>query len=180
MFSCDNECETEKSANQNSVYRYEMIRIQIQRTLREAGWIVFLSLFLGFFTTAFHRTGLFEKKNSPLRSATLAEPVLISPEMADSMIALPSTFIIDSRHRFEFGQGHIPKAINIPANEFDPSSSQLAHFPKDRIIVIYCDGIECNSSLLLASKLVSVGFTAVHVYHSGWNDWVARGKEIVQ
>ncbi len=48
----------------------------------------------------------------------------------------PETFIlVDVRDPFEFAEGHIPGAINIPSNTFAAGSAVLE---KDRLIIVYC------------------------------------------
>ena len=48
----------------------------------------------------------------------------------------------------------------------------------DAVIVIYCDGSECELSGLLARRLREQGQTRVHVLFNGWTAWRAAGLPV--
>jgi 3-mercaptopyruvate sulfurtransferase SseA len=39
------------------------------------------------------------------------------------------------------------------------------------VLVAYCDGQECNSSINLALKLDSLGYSNVKIFFGGWREW---------
>ncbi len=54
-------------------------------------------------------------------------------------------YLIDSRTREEYANGHIPGAVNIPHTEMQAS---IARVPKDRDVVLYCKaGVRSQKAL---------------------------------
>lgn len=141
------------------------------RALRESALLLFLAIFLGFFSTALRNDGFFAPKNAPAASAHVVAPEVIGFHTADSLFKTRKAFFVDSRRRFDFELGHISGAINVPHNDFDESVWMLKNFPKDNVIVVYCDGEECNSSIEVAAKLAQLGFSNVKIFYNGWNEW---------
>ncbi|RDC65958.1 rhodanese-like domain-containing protein [Adhaeribacter pallidiroseus] len=88
--------------------------------------------------------------------------------------------VVDARSRARFTLEHVPGARNIPHKEINQETTAL--LPRDKIIVVYCDGIGCNASTKGAAKLVGLGFRAKEMI--GGLDWwkrdgypVANGSE---
>lgn len=88
-------------------------------------------------------------------------------EIYDRKIA---TFI-DARRKDQFDKGHIPGALNIYPSEFADNLPKVGSIPRDRLIVVYCDGGLCELSHELANELVTFGFKRVVVYTGGWEEW---------
>jgi rhodanese-related sulfurtransferase len=91
--------------------------------------------------------------------------------------------IIDARSVELYQEGHIPTAINIPFENLGSYSITLSAIPKDTVIVVYCDGGDCELSYDLAFYLTSKDYRHVYVFQGGWAQWqestlpVAKGKE---
>ena len=86
---------------------------------------------------------------------------------------------VDSRDREEFKEGHIPGAISLPSMEFDqhgPLFMELVSL--DTIIVTYCSGKGCDSSMELAELLLDSGYRKVKVFYGGWQQWKDAGYPI--
>ena len=64
--------------------------------------------------------------------------------------------IIDTRSPKSFEQCHIPGAINLPKI----SRETVAELPKDKVCVVYCWGVACNSSTKGAMRLNELGYRA--------------------
>ena len=145
-----------------------------RQAVRESFLILLVASVLGFSYTAVTEKGVFQEKKKPtsqLRKLASMAPAMISLEEAKSFFDSKRAFFIDARHSFEYNQGHIRGAVNIPVAEFEKKTDILSKIPKDRLIITYCDGVECNSSILTASKLFDAGFTNVKIFFSGWQDW---------
>ncbi len=83
---------------------------------------------------------------------------------------------IDAREAHEYKAGHIRGAQHIAAaTSADEIENALKTFPKDREIVIYCDGEECGASTTLANKLQGLGFTNLQIFFGGWTVWNTAG-----
>ena len=52
---------------------------------------------------------------------------------------VPGLVIIDSRSAYQYGEGHIKGALNIPLGEMEQDTA-LPKVPKDSWLVFYCSG----------------------------------------
>jgi rhodanese-related sulfurtransferase len=140
----------------------------------EAGLILAVSAVLGFVYTAATEKGVFaESSSAAAPSIPGAGPALISAEEAKALFESGGATFIDSRYEFDFNLGRIKGAINIPLKDFAERKAVLSGIARERIVVAYCDGADCNSSLELAAMLQAEGFTNVRVFFGGWREWVA-------
>ena len=64
---------------------------------------------------------------------------LTTAELKKKIDAREKVLIIDTRTSQEYGQGHLPAAINIPPHQFDSISASLPR-EKDVPLVFYCRG----------------------------------------
>ena len=141
---------------------------------REALLIVAISCVLGFTYSAATQKGLF----APAPGATLSQPShppqFILFDEAVQVFHSDSATFVDARHAYDFELGHIKGAINVPLKEF--TVAPLSGIPKERVLVTYCDGQECNSSVSLAMKLDSLGYTNVKIFFGGWSEWTNNNQ----
>jgi rhodanese-related sulfurtransferase len=89
--------------------------------------------------------------------------------------------ILDARAAPFYQQGHVPGAINLARDDFARDYQSLAPRLKpdrDRLIVVYCSGGECHDSKLVASALMSLGFSDVRVFTGGWEQWTQAGLPV--
>jgi rhodanese-related sulfurtransferase len=89
-------------------------------------------------------------------------------------LATGSVTLLDVRPAEEFLLGHLPGAINIPAEELERRLSEL---PRSQEIVAYCRGPYCVLSTTAASLLEASGFR-VRRLAAGFPDWEAAGLEV--
>lgn len=83
--------------------------------------------------------------------------------------------IVDSRPTArKYDLGHIPTALNIPDTQFDKLVDQLPA-DKSKLLIFYCDGVECMLSHNSAFRAEKLGYTNVAVYAEGYPDWIAKG-----
>ncbi len=99
------------------------------------------------------------------------EPKAINLEQAFTLFNNDAKFI-DARDDFDYSEGHISKAINIPFYAFEENEDKLNNIKKDKVIVTYCSGTDCDLSVLLGNKLAEMGYNKVFVFFGGWWDWV--------
>lgn len=86
---------------------------------------------------------------------------------------------IDARKQDDYLDGHIPYAINMPVSSFAsgwPDGIQL--LMKELRAVVYCDGISCDASQLVAKHLVRYGFERVLIIELGFPGWEEKGFPI--
>ena len=101
------------------------------------------------------------------------QPVLPLIHLDEATVLFHSgeALFIDARHAFDYRLGHIKGAINIPLAEYDRMKEAIDAIPKEKTIVVYCDGAECNSSIRFAVKLSEEGFGNVKIFFGGWREW---------
>jgi rhodanese-related sulfurtransferase len=75
---------------------------------------------------------------------------------ADMENGFDNFLVIDARSHESFTREHIPGAINIPHKHMNLETT--AFLPKEKMMVVYCDGIGCNASTKGSLKLASLGF----------------------
>jgi rhodanese-related sulfurtransferase len=99
------------------------------------------------------------------------EPKAITLEQAYTLFNKDITFV-DSRDEADYIFGHITNSINIPFDDFDNHKQKLEKLSKDKPLVIYCAGTDCDLSHLLANLLFKQGYKQVYVFFGGWNEWL--------
>lgn len=87
----------------------------------------------------------------------------------------PDVLFIDARNSHEFAEGHLPSAINIFAMEFEQNIPKVITLPREKRIVVYCGGGECELSHDVCNNLIALGFRKVYIYLGGWDDWKKNG-----
>jgi phage shock protein E len=80
--------------------------------------------------------------------------------------------ILDVRTPGEFGEGHVPNAVNIPHNELASRLSEL-NSSSDRPIVLYCKS--GRRAGMAAEVLQRAGYTDLHHLTGDMNAWMAAG-----
>lgn len=81
-----------------------------------------------------------------------------------------ATFI-DARDQWEYGEGHIKGAINIPEYSFSSSDPRLTELDKNGLFVIYCSGDECETSKRLANEFEKLGYQNTFIFLGGFDLW---------
>lgn len=87
---------------------------------------------------------------------------------------------LDARRRAQYERGHVPSAWSVPRN--DPAALEAAleaiRSPVTAMVVIYCQGGNCEDSIFLAEDLVyrnGVDSSLVAIYEPGWEEWQRLG-----
>lgn len=156
--------------------------------------IVLVSSTLGLILNAYHSKGIplvkeerilnwaddssqVENGNVPTDSTTrnektieLDEAKAITTKQAYELFNNKALFV-DARDYVEYEISHIKGAISLPYVEFDEYKSVLDTIPKNTPLVAYCDGRECDLSIMLGDKLFEIGYKEVYIYFGGWIDW---------
>ncbi|MDH3892034.1 MAG: rhodanese-like domain-containing protein [candidate division Zixibacteria bacterium] len=88
---------------------------------------------------------------------------------------------IDAREPEEFECGSISGAISIPFDYLPETDlgpyfdSVLAGVPKDRRMVVFCSGDECDLSIHLARNMQAEGYTDLAIFFGGSREWERFG-----
>ncbi|HUR82255.1 MAG TPA: rhodanese-like domain-containing protein [Thermoanaerobaculia bacterium] len=88
-------------------------------------------------------------------------------DAADLWANRDAYIVIDARTPEAFAAGHVPGALSLPHRTI-----ATVDFPKDAVLVTYCDGIGCNASTKAAVKLSRLGYRVKEMI--GGIDWWRR------
>jgi rhodanese-related sulfurtransferase len=145
--------------------------------------ILLVSCLLRFLGGEFREGFIDERKYTGLRFITLAE----AEDLFAQKIQLgEGAVFIDSRGRQDFAAGHIPGALSVPLAEWkgqgerasDGALSEALSFPQDQVLVVYCEGGDCQTSITLARLIHERGFTDIRILSGGWEEWIAAGLPV--
>jgi rhodanese-related sulfurtransferase len=78
-----------------------------------------------------------------------------------------------------FAEGHLPNAINIPAEDIEQKADSLLP-DKAQMVVVYCSSFTCTASTSVARKLQSLGYTNVLDFKGGKADWQAADLPLLK
>jgi len=148
-----------------------------RKSSREAFFLIVLAGVMGFTYTLVTKQGFFSEKKPSLQT-TAPNLELIPLTKVREFFESRTALFIDSRHEFDFMRGHIRHAINVALNEYTLHRTRLDGIQKDTVLIIYCDGTECNSSIDLAAKLIESGFSNVKIFFGGWQEWKSAGLPV--
>lgn len=144
----------------------------MRQALREALILLVAAIGLGVAYTWVTHQGFFMKVQS-VPSPPNSNLEMISLVKAKEVFESENALFVDARHEFDFQQGHIRGAVNVSLKDFDIHVAHVNKIPKDRLLIVYCDGAECNSSIELSVKLMESGFTNVKIFFGGWQEWIS-------
>jgi rhodanese-related sulfurtransferase len=98
------------------------------------------------------------------------EPVAITLKQAYKLYNEKVLFL-DARDLPEFEISHIKGAVSLSYYDFDKYKSLLDTIPLTTPLVAYCDGKDCDLSIMLSDKLYEKGYGKVYIFYGGWVDW---------
>ena len=104
-------------------------------------------------------------------------PLLITLEQTMEFYEKGHTFI-DARDRWDFAEGRIKGAINIPEYSFRKDLEVLAKLDKSSVYIIYCGGDDCDTSKRIAKYLTELNFEKLFIYSGGYFQWRELGLPI--
>ncbi|MBT8378232.1 MAG: rhodanese-like domain-containing protein [Ignavibacteria bacterium] len=111
-----------------------------------------------------------EKNNEP-ELVEFEAPKNITLEQAFALFNDGVTFI-DARDEPDYLAGYISGAINIPYYDFENHKQKVENLSKDKPLVIYCGGTDCDLSILLANQLSKDAYKQVYIFFGGWLEWL--------
>jgi rhodanese-related sulfurtransferase len=82
--------------------------------------------------------------------------------------------LVDAFSPMSYAASHLPGAINIPPAWVAERAPRRIP-DRDAEIVVYCASVDCNSSHIVAEKLLALGYRNVRHYAEGKRDWVTAG-----
>jgi rhodanese-related sulfurtransferase len=105
-------------------------------------------------------------------------PTITREELRRKIDGADEFVLIDALAPMSFAHSHLPGAINLPPDWVDERGP--ARIPDLQTeIVVYCSSPTCESSGIVANRLVKLGYRNVRHYQEGKSDWVAAGLPLV-
>ncbi len=87
--------------------------------------------------------------------------------------------IIDARTKEEYAETHIFSAVSVPEKDFEKSAYLLPE-DKNRLIVVYDNGINSGTSVHWVDKAVMAGYTNCVIYTEGLSVWKEKNKPTIR
>jgi rhodanese-related sulfurtransferase len=82
--------------------------------------------------------------------------------------------LVDALSPMSYAMSHLPGAINITPDWIDDRARR--RIPDlDTEVVVYCADDTCDSSVVVAKRLIELGYRNVRHYAEGKRDWVDAG-----
>ena len=104
---------------------------------------------------------------------------LITLEEGEDLWRTAQAAFIDARRKDLYDAGHLPGARSVPASEAEKAlPAGVLDLPRAGTLVVYCEGGDCQSSLLLAKRLHDKGFKDIRVMTGGWEAWKTAGLPV--
>ena len=101
---------------------------------------------------------------------------ITAEELKKKLDANEDFILIDVLGKESFDAKHIPKSVNMPSTEIGIRS--IKELPdKNKEIVVYCAGRECEASPNAAKKLEKLGYKNVIDFEEGLDGWREAGYE---
>ncbi len=114
-----------------------------------------------------------------IKAAELEGVPVVTLEEVDAIVASGSHIIFDARPLSDYDSGHIPTAMPFPETEMQTAfEDQASLLMPDTEILVYCSGLACEESLVVAQFLMQAGHERVVLYAAGFKEWTDRGREI--
>jgi rhodanese-related sulfurtransferase len=82
--------------------------------------------------------------------------------------------LVDALAPMSFARSHLPGAINLPLEWVDERAPRRIT-DLDMEVVVYCVDADCDSSVLVAERLIELGYRNVRHYPGGKREWVEAG-----
>jgi rhodanese-related sulfurtransferase len=82
--------------------------------------------------------------------------------------------LVDALSPMAYAMSHLPGAINLTPDSMDGRARR--RIPDlDSEIVVYCHSSACDSALIVANRLIALGYRNIRHYAEGMRDWVEAG-----
>lgn len=82
--------------------------------------------------------------------------------------------LVDALPPIAFAASRLPGAINIPEASVDGIADRRLP-DRNALVVVYCANPECESSVVVAERLVALGYANVRHFSPGKEGWRAAG-----
>ena len=89
---------------------------------------------------------------------------------------LGKAIFLDARPRSEYKKGHISGAFSLPEYEFDEVYFSISELLTPEMhLIVYCQGKDCDESMIVSERLLEAGYKRVDIFLGGWPEWENAG-----
>lgn len=105
----------------------------------------------------------------------VAEPGVVREISYDQFVRLMASapyYLIDARGAEKYAESHIGNASNFYGADVESRIPDLLReVPRDKVVLIYCDGGECELSHHVADVLKQFSYGPIFIFTGGWAEW---------
>lgn len=87
------------------------------------------------------------------------------------LIEKENAVLFDARAPERYKKEHVPGALSLPFFKFNEYYEKYKNFDKNRLVLVYCDALDCTAAQRVAYKLVGRSFINVFIIGEGWEGW---------
>ena len=102
-------------------------------------------------------------------------PTVTAEELLGKIEGGDEIVVVDALAPMAYAHSHLPGAINLPPSDVNPHVVARRIPDRTTEIVVYCANPDCEDSLATAQRLQALGYTNVHHYPGGKNEWRDEG-----
>ncbi|SHJ46026.1 Rhodanese-related sulfurtransferase [Malonomonas rubra DSM 5091] len=108
----------------------------------------------------------------------LLYPDPVDMEEIDDLLA-EGALLVDARNNEDYKAGHLKSAISYPIGDAETKLEDfMQQVPKDRTLILYCNGFGCPDSFDLGVFLLNAGYQDVLAYEGGYPEWRDAGRPL--
>lgn len=104
-------------------------------------------------------------------------PAITRQAIAAKLEAGDDFVIVEALGPMYYDDAHLPGARNLPDDQVDELAAHVLP-DRDAFVVVYCSNTACQNSVVASRRLVELGYTNVHEYAEGKQDWIEAGLPI--
>lgn len=113
----------------------------------------------------------------PRGSVGLFPENCITADQLRHRLAVEQVIVLDVRGQKSYERSHIQGASLARRNRDGQLAENLKHYPKNALIVTYCDA-GCQTSSAVAIQIKRAGFKNVKVLEEGFQAWQQKGYPV--
>jgi rhodanese-related sulfurtransferase len=106
-------------------------------------------------------------------------PTISRQEIEAKLTAGDDLVIVEALGPMYFEDAHLPGARNLPHDRVDELAVEVLP-DKDAFVIVYCSNTACQNSVVASRRLAELGYTNVHEYVEGKQDWIEAGLPVEQ